>query len=121
MNQRNVFGRTRKTPPISDVEYIVKSDPAGQGLDRQVANRLSLGIHTKDDYKAYLKTEHWAKVREAAFEHYGRRCMLCDTKERLQVHHRPKGYKHLFNEDIRRHVVVICAGDHAHHHRRRRG
>ena len=40
------------------------------------------------DYPAYLKTEHWNKVREAALERADYRCQLCNSNQSVQVHHR---------------------------------
>jgi hypothetical protein len=39
------------------------------------------------EYRAYLRSQAWQQTREKAFEHYGRRCAVCNTKWRLQVHH----------------------------------
>ncbi len=68
-------------------------------------------------YTEYLETPEWAEKRELILERDGHRCMLCNTIENLQVHHRTyarRGYELL--EDL----VTLCADDHEHFHNRLR-
>ena len=61
-------------------------------------------------YTEYLKTGHWQQKREQAIEFWGERCMVCDSQEALNVHHRT--YRNLGNEHILD-LVVLCADCHA--------
>ena len=90
-----------------------------QGLPVPVVLRLLDGSHTPADRAAYYRTDWWAAKKSEALEHFGRCCMLCGTTLRLQVHHRGReAYKHLFREDVRRHLSVICERDHRRFHRK---
>lgn len=40
------------------------------------------------DYFLYLKSPEWAQKREAAIERAGSRCQVCNSPDRLNVHHR---------------------------------
>ena len=64
-------------------------------------------------YGEYLRTEEWQKCRLGALERAGKRCQLCGSGERLDVHH---------NTYVRRgcelesDVIALCRGCHARHH-----
>ncbi|HYH69134.1 MAG TPA: hypothetical protein VD866_30855, partial [Urbifossiella sp.] len=61
------------------------------------AVRVGFRAHVRDDtigrvtlspeYRAYLKSDRWQQTRKKAFARHGRRCAVCGTKWRLQVHH----------------------------------
>lgn len=40
------------------------------------------------DYTDYLTSEHWRTFRRLVLERDDYRCVLCNSGERLQVHHR---------------------------------
>ena len=57
-----------------------------------------------NSYKDYLETNHWKKIRE--YVKYKRKCCKkCQTKERLEVHH--KTYERLGNE-LLKDLVLLC-------------
>lgn len=85
------------------------SDPFLQGLPRDVVMRLLCGKFEKADIKAYYNTPHFRELKVEAVALYGS-CVLCGSKNRLTVHHRPQGYRALFREDLHLHVTVLCAG-----------
>ena len=58
-------------------------------------------------YQEYLETEHWREVRRAAIWLADNRCQLCGSNEKLEVHHNPAGYQHLF-EERPEHVTCLC-------------
>lgn len=63
----------------------------------------------------YYRSEHWKKVRSQAFEYYGRKCAICGTTQRLQVHHliyKRNGRSVLGREDIQKDLVVLCKKHH---------
>ena len=61
-------------------------------------------------YSEYLKTEYWQKKRQQTIEFWGHRCMICDSQQALNVHHRT--YRNLGNESILD-LVVLCSDCHA--------
>ncbi|MSS73942.1 MAG: hypothetical protein EXS64_21025 [Candidatus Latescibacteria bacterium] len=94
-------------------------DPFTQGLPRPVVLRLLAGPgrFSKGDYAQYCRTTHWEIVRGEALQVHGRFCVLCDSPA-AQVHHRPSGYRHLFAEDPRLHLIPLCRTCHRRHHRK---
>lgn len=98
----------------------IVSDPYSQGLDRQVAVRLvTLSRHKAPDLKdrkKYERTPHFQKLREAVVEKY-ETCCLCGNPGTV-VHHRPSGYKNLFNEDLEKDVTLLDARCHRRTHRK---
>jgi len=93
------------------------SYPFRQGLPRAVVLRLLSGTWTPSDYRLYTRSAHWQAMKARAFEVWGRACALCDSPA-AQVHHRPEGYRRLFAEDPRRHIIPLCRTCHKRHHRR---
>lgn len=64
-------------------------------------------------YANYLKSDHWKATRLLALEHYGNRCSICGSSERLQVHH--KHYSSLKHETMAD-LQVLCVGCHENSH-----
>lgn len=64
-------------------------------------------------YADYLKSSEWLATRAWALERAERRCQLCGTSDRLEVHH--SNYRNLGRERPSD-VIVICRGCHAKHH-----
>jgi len=93
------------------------ADPFSQGLPRDVTLRLLAGPgrFTAADYRLYVQTTHWEIARAEAYAIHGRFCILCDSPA-AQVHHRPAGYRNLFREDPRLHLIPLCRGCHRRHH-----
>lgn len=60
-------------------------------------------------YAAYLRTEHWMIVREAALTRAMRRCQLCNSDRSLEVHHRT--YERLGAERADD-LTVLCSSCH---------
>jgi 5-methylcytosine-specific restriction endonuclease McrA len=62
-------------------------------------------------YKAYLKSDKWARKREQAFLFYGKKCFACRTyRGPIQVHHLT--YQNLGNENLRE-LRPLCQKCHA--------
>lgn len=64
-------------------------------------------------YSDYLQTDHWHAVRNAALERAGHACQVCNSKERLDVHHRT--YQRIGHEQDAD-VVVLCHACHSRFH-----
>ena len=39
-------------------------------------------------YREYLKTTHWANIRENCKKRHGEKCAVCNSPENIEVHHR---------------------------------
>jgi hypothetical protein len=63
-----------------------------------------------------LGRQHWRKLRAQALKRDGYRCVICQSEERLQVHHivRPKAG----GRDVLDNVVTLCVRHHGQAHRR---
>lgn len=61
------------------------------------------------DYPKYLETPHWRYFRELALEHFNNQCLLCNTTENINVHH--KDYARLGREKLSD-VVTLCQSCH---------
>jgi hypothetical protein len=71
---------------------------------------LALGYTS---YDAYLFSEHWAEVKAAAHERAGRKCQICGSTQRLNVHHNT--YTRI-GEELPTDVVVLCKKCHEKFH-----
>jgi hypothetical protein len=61
---------------------------------------------TAEQYRDYLKTNHWRMFRRQALDYYGRKCMLCAAEDvQLDVHHNT--YERLGGEEISD-VIPLC-------------
>jgi hypothetical protein len=60
---------------------------------------------------AYLESDHWKGIREQAFFKYGRKCMLCEGNEILQVHHLLYHPENLYLTTVDE-VRVVCKRHH---------
>lgn len=69
----------------------------------------------KDEYAQYLKTPHWATVRDRALAYAEQRCQLCYSSKDVQVHHRT--YDRLGHERPAD-LTVLCKACHEKHHDR---
>ena len=65
-------------------------------------------------YDAYLNSPHWQQKRQESLAHYGAKCMVCSSTERLQVHHRH--YLHIGREQTKD-LLVLCGACHSLIHR----
>jgi 5-methylcytosine-specific restriction endonuclease McrA len=61
------------------------------------------------NYVDYLRSEHWRALRANALQAYDFRCAICNSGNRLQVHHRT--YERLAHE-LPRDVIVLCYACH---------
>lgn len=77
-------------------------------LKKELASRKWDG-----NYKLYLKSDEWKKIRGIKLGHADYRCQLCNKKENLQVHHRT--YERIFMEDMRD-LTVLCEDCHRRFH-----
>lgn len=57
------------------------------------------------DYKEYLNSDNWRKIKSKALDYYGNSCVLCGVNTNISVHHR--NYKNLYKETVFD-LVVLC-------------
>ncbi len=70
-------------------------------------------------YKEYLKSEHWKTIREYKLIDVGRRCQICNSPNKLAVHHRC--YNSLGEEFNNMHdLTVLCYKCHSRVHGKNR-
>ena len=63
------------------------------------------------DYLEYLRSPEWREFCAKALEYYGSTCMICNSRDDLQVHHRT--YERLGQELITD-VSIMCNRCHVH-------
>lgn len=64
-------------------------------------------------YDAYLRTEHWRKLRLVVLDRWGGYCEGCGVRPAVQVHH--KTYERLGREELAD-LTPLCATCHAGEH-----
>lgn len=78
------------------------------------AVRIVYKILGKVNYQEYLKSEHWATVRDMALERSNNRCQLCNnSNKRINVHH--NNYRNLYKETPAD-VIALCGDCHEKFH-----
>ena len=102
---------------IDPKKLQVVSDPYDQGLDRKDAIALVSATRAPEKklQAKYHRTLHFKVLKANAAILY-KSCVICGKKgvgARLTVHHRPDGYRHLFEENLVTDVVLICGRDHS--------
>ena len=59
-----------------------------------------------DSYALYINSPQWKQLREKALARDGGRCRLCDSKTRLEVHHR--AYPKSWGDDSLDNLTTLC-------------
>ena len=65
-------------------------------------------------YRKYLLSDEWAQIRIDLFNHRGKQCELCLSKNKLEVHHLT--YKNIFNEEPED-LMILCKSCHKKQHK----
>lgn len=61
------------------------------------------------EYKDYLQSKRWLRLRAAVFKRDGYRCVICNSNQDLQCHHRT--YKRIFKERMSD-LTTLCGSCH---------
>ena len=69
------------------------------------------------NYRDYLASPHWQKVRMEAIKRAKYCCQLCNSRKRLEVHHRT--YERLGRE-LPEDVIALCDGCHEIFHKQQK-
>ena len=64
----------------------------------------------KVDYKDYLKSDRWQLLRTFIHTRDGDRCMTCNSKKNLHVHHRT--YSKIRTDGEKHDLILLCAPCH---------
>jgi 5-methylcytosine-specific restriction endonuclease McrA len=67
-------------------------------------------------HRAYLRSPGWCELRRLALERDGFRCRLCNSRWRLEVHHRR--YPPPWKADQLSNLSTLCRNCHGDFHRR---
>ena len=67
-------------------------------------------------HRAYLRSSEWRELRRLALERDGFRCRLCNSRWRLEVHHRR--YPPPWKADQLSNLSTLCRNCHGDFHRR---
>jgi len=65
---------------------------------------------TKEAYREYLKSEKWKELADEAKERDGHRCVVCNSKKGLEVHHRQ--YPAIWGIEPLSYLTTLCAACH---------
>lgn len=66
------------------------------------------------EYRQYLNSPEWKKLRESFISHKGSKCEKCGSESNLQVHH--LHYKNIFKEKFED-LMVLCKSCHRKEHK----
>lgn len=69
--------------------------------------------HDRSRYQAYLQSPEWAAKRDAALLRFDGRCAVCNSADRLEVHHRT--YERIYEEQVGD-LIALCGDCHAKFH-----
>lgn len=67
------------------------------------------------EYKEYLKSAEWKEKRDRRLEVDGCQCVICGSKNNLNVHHLT--YKNIMQEDVENDLITLCKNCHTMLHR----
>lgn len=65
-------------------------------------------------YRDYLQTDHWKALRDSVVERDGGKCVVCDSADRIQVHH--KRYRKRFEDSLPGDLETLCRKCHGLEH-----
>ena len=69
-----------------------------------------------EEYREYLNSERWQRIRAAVLERDEWRCRVCGSGDQLQIHH-TRGVARFHETDYPEYVMTLCDNCHATIHR----
>lgn len=78
-------------------EYLT---PKNLSREEETLNELA------GDYKVYLNSDHWKKIRASALRRDEYKCQMCGTAKNLEVHH--VRYDSLGTDEEINDVITLC-------------
>jgi hypothetical protein len=96
---------------ISDAHKIalVYYDGYVSGLQTGVTRALGSVEYRSMDYQDYLRSDRWRTIRRLKREQAGEKCELCNSEDRLEVHHRTYDRR---GEERLSDLTVLCHSCH---------
>lgn len=79
-------------------------DPVREWLESEGLSR-QIRAYKEMPYDSYLATSHWKVKRERAVTRDGYRCRVCNSPDRLNVHHRT--YERI-GEEVDSDLITLC-------------
>jgi len=64
-------------------------------------------------YNDYLKTAHWKKIKKQIRKKYNNQCQICNSKNKLNVHHKTYERK---GEELEEDLILLCQSCHKKFH-----
>ncbi len=65
------------------------------------------------DYQEYIRSKRWKEIRQWILIFWNHRCAICNTKDKVEVHHRT--YERLGHE-LTTDLITLCDDCHKLHH-----
>lgn len=96
-----------------DIDGEIDSLPWKRGVGQSYKSRIIINEGTEKrkrvDYKKYLKSYEWGKIRRKILKRDKHRCKICNSGKNLNIHHRT--YKRLGHE-LPEDLVTLCRNCH---------
>jgi len=98
------FGPTRT--PIQKRDVKIKIDKYAGTISREWDRRcITIKRLHKTQYALYLRSPEWQHKRQLVLNRDGRKCQVCESREKLEVHHLT--YARKYNESLYD-LVTLC-------------
>ena len=119
MNQGKVFSSLRKQDEARIKSYKQKKKKQKKKLLSAVIKKLPRlecnSMLRRMNYSEFLNSRYWKYVRGLVLKRDKHQCLICKSKNRLQVHH--DTYKHHFDElNHLEDLLTLCYTCHKEHH-----
>lgn len=108
LERRIANGDLENTEPIQKQVIRMRMNIETGFAEREVSDAPTLPLSQaprRVDYYIYIKSPEWRARAEAAKERAGYRCEVCNSRDRIEAHHRT--YERLGNE-LDSDITVLC-------------
>lgn len=83
---------------------------------QKIKNKKSVGFHGQyKTYKDFLKSAYWKDVRKLVLSRDNHQCLMCKSRDNLQVHH-DTYIHHLRELEFLTDLRTLCGKCHKEHH-----
>jgi len=122
------WGSSQQAQSQADAAFVAWRDKAGLRKAAKIAAKANPARRKKRpayvrengtiDYRNYICSAAWQRVRDAFLRRHGWKCNVCGTATGVQVHHR--SYRTIGRESDKD-LEALCGGCHANVHEGERG